>query len=95
MACENPINCRGFLARSGAVPAVAATAVSAAAEDVKPVRIGFVGAGFRGSYLVKVLASMPGVGIPALCDINSPNPNRVITVVNEANGKAPEGYDRD
>ena len=36
----------------------------------KPVRIGFVGVGNRGTGLVKILLDVPGVEIPAICDIN-------------------------
>ena len=36
----------------------------------KPVRIGLVGVGNRGTGLVKILLDVPGVEIPAICDIN-------------------------
>ena len=37
----------------------------------KPVRVGVVGVGNRGSGHVKMLLDIPGVEIPAICDINT------------------------
>jgi hypothetical protein len=36
----------------------------------KPVRVGLVGVGNRGTGLVKILLDVPGAEIPAICDIN-------------------------
>lgn len=77
--------------------AAAATNTSpAAAQEAKdkPVRVGFVGVGSRGSYLVKTLLDIPGVEIPALCDINPDNLARSQEDVVKAGRKRPEGYSK-
>ncbi len=43
---------------------------AAAAGDTKPLRVGFVGVGDRGSYHMDVCLGMDSVEVPALCDIN-------------------------
>ena len=42
----------------------------AAADDGKPVRIGCVGVGGRGTGLLGILLKMKGVEVPAVCDID-------------------------
>ncbi|NLX94869.1 MAG: Gfo/Idh/MocA family oxidoreductase [Rhodopirellula sp.] len=69
-------------------------AVLAAEGRSKPIRLGVVGVGGRGTYLLG-LALAAGVEVPALCDIREPNLNRAIEVVAKARGgKKPEGYSR-
>jgi predicted dehydrogenase len=89
----NPlIGRRQFLQRSASVLALAAAGVGNAAVDLKPVRIGIVGVGHRGSYLAELLAGMPGVEVTALCDINPQALERSIAKVKELSGKIPRGY---
>ena len=57
---------RDFLKLAG----VAGIAATKATGNEKPVRIGFVGVGNRGTGLVRILLDLPGVEIPAICDIN-------------------------
>ena len=66
---------------------------SAAAE--KPVRLGVIGVGGRGTSHVETLLAMGGVEIPALCDINEEHLTRAQSMVEKAGQKRPEGYGRD
>jgi len=66
---------------------------SAAAE--KPLRLGIVGVGGRGTSLLEVLLGMGGVVIPAICDINQEHLARAQAMVEKAGQKRPEGYSRD
>lgn len=79
---------RKFLELAGAAGLTAAA--GGAAE--RPVRIGVVGVGNRGSYLVRNFLDLPGVEIPAICDINESNLDRALGMVEKARSKRPEGY---
>lgn len=70
----------------------ATVAAGAAAQDVKPVRIGMVGVGNRGTSLLRDLLSLPGVEVPAICDIKEANLTRALGLVEKARGKRPDGY---
>lgn len=61
-------------------------------ETNKKVRIGFVGVGARGSDLVDIALDMPGVEIPAICDINKENLEKNLHVVERRGHGRPEGY---
>ena len=60
----------------------------------RPVRIGFVGVGGRGTSLVRQLLKLEGVEIPALCDINEEHLQRAQKYVVEAGHEKPAGYSR-
>ena len=60
--------------------------------EQKPVRLGFVGVGNRGTGLLKHIMAFKGVEIPALCDINEARLARAQKIVEEGLGKKPEGY---
>ena len=78
---------RDFLKLAGA----AGMAVSLAGAD-KTVRIGMIGVGNRGTGLVKILMDVPGVEVPAICDINEEHLQRAQAIVEKAGRKLPEGY---
>jgi predicted dehydrogenase len=78
---------RTFLKMSGAA-AFARPLTSA--ETV--VRLGFVGVGNRGTGLVKILLDLPGVEIPAICDINEEHLRNALALVEKSGRKRPEGY---
>ncbi|MCK5703125.1 MAG: Gfo/Idh/MocA family oxidoreductase [Cyclobacteriaceae bacterium] len=50
--------------------------VQAAPKDEKPLRIGFVGVGSRGSYHLDAALGIEGVVVPALCDIKDAHLHR-------------------
>ena len=58
----------------------------------KPVRVGFIGVGNRGTGLVKILLDLPGVEIPAICDINEEHLRNALLLVEQSGRKRPEGY---
>ncbi len=64
-----------------------------AREDyARPVRIGAVGVGGRGGGLLKILAGMEGVQIPAICDVSPEIVEARQNVVVKAGHKKPDGY---
>jgi len=69
-----------------------AGAASVAKGGEKVVRIGMVGVGNRGTGLLRNFLDLPGVEIPAICDINEANLERGQAVVEKAGRKRPEGY---
>ena len=56
------------------------------------VRVGCVGVGSRGSYLLERLLRIPGVEIAALCDIHEARLEAARDKVRAAGLKAPEGF---
>jgi len=94
---SDELNRRTFMKAAGAVSAAAAAGLqpqTAGARSDTPVRVGVVGVGSRGSYLTKVLMSIDGVEIPALCDINPDHLARSQKDVVDAGRPRPEGYSR-
>jgi predicted dehydrogenase len=78
-------------AAAGSVAAVAGGAAGAAGST-KPVRMGVIGTGGRGTHLLR-LALEKGVDVPALCDIKPANLARAADLVAKARGgRKPEGY---
>jgi len=66
----------------------------AAGETPKPLRVGVIGTGSRGTYLLS-LALAAGAEIPALCDLKEPNLHRAIDLAAKARGgRKPAGYSR-
>ncbi len=61
-------------------------------QITKPVRVGVVGVGSRGTGLLRILLSMKDVQVPALCDINVQHLNRAQDLVVKAGQEKPEGY---
>jgi len=87
---------RDFLKLGVAGNVVLATGSFTAGYSVdKPVRIGVVGTGNRGRSLLRILLSLEGVEVPALCDIQKDNLDLARTMVVESGRKKPEGYGED
>jgi predicted dehydrogenase len=67
--------------------------LSAAEESPKPVRIGVVGVGPRGSYLARCLATYyPGVSVRAVCDLDRRRADAAVAIIKQITGTAPVGY---
>lgn len=66
----------------------------ALAAAARPVRVGVVGVGRRGIGHVKMLLDLPGVEIPAICDIHAGNLAAAQDAVQSARRAKPEGYGR-
>lgn len=60
----------------------------------RPLRLGFVGVGERGSYHLDLCLGMDGVEIPAICDTDSAHLYRAKRWIEEAGKPAPALYDR-
>jgi predicted dehydrogenase len=61
-------------------------------QTARPVRIGMVGVGSRGTSLLRNLLDLPSVEIPAVCDINEANLQRAQGILEKAGRPRPEGY---
>lgn len=90
------LNRRTFLKQSSMAAACVSSAslLNASGDTGKTVRIGFVGVGRRGTSLVRTLLDIPGVELPAFCDIDEENLSRAQKVVEEAGRERPQGYSR-
>ncbi|MCX6623124.1 MAG: Gfo/Idh/MocA family oxidoreductase [Acidobacteria bacterium] len=69
-------------------------AASGAPGVRKPIRVGFVGIGGRGSYHLTTCLGLAGIEVKALCDINPDYLHRAKRYVMEAGQPAPALYDR-
>ena len=81
---------RDFLEISGA--ALAAAQSAPAQRLTRPVRLGFVGVGDRGSYHLDIALGIDGVEVPAVCDINPPVLQRAKTWIEGAGKPSPRLY---
>jgi hypothetical protein len=89
----NDLNRRDFIKTSSAaaLSAAALGAVEAKAQQKEVVRVGVVGVGARGTGIVQTLLDIPGVEIPAICDINVENLERSLKNVADKAGNARKG----
>ncbi|MFC1614400.1 Gfo/Idh/MocA family oxidoreductase [Gemmatimonadota bacterium] len=89
---------RNFLKNSASVSFALGLAGSLsalnAAQDQKPVRLGFVGTGNRGTGLIRTMIAVGGVEIPAICDIDQANISRAAKIIEDSLDRKPELYDR-
>lgn len=71
-----------------------AAAGGVALAQVKPVRMGFIGVGARGTELLRRILTQAEVEVPVICDVNEQSLNRAAAIVEKARGKRPEGFAR-
>jgi predicted dehydrogenase len=84
---------RIFLGVAGvAVTATAAVADALDEPAAKPVRLGIIGVGGRGTNLLQIALGLGGVEITALCDIDKQRIAAGQDLVVSSGGKKPEGY---
>jgi predicted dehydrogenase len=96
---DDSLDRRGFL-QQGAAAAAAVVSLGAASsaatspeKPAKPVRIGVIGLGPRGTFLLRSLVSyFPEVTVPALCDLKPERLQAGIELVKKIKGAAPAGY---
>jgi Glycosyl hydrolase 109, C-terminal domain/Oxidoreductase family, NAD-binding Rossmann fold len=67
---SSEVNRRSFLGVSAAGLALSAGGLAQTPSSSKPIRLGFVGVGNRGSYHLDCALGMEGVEVVALCDID-------------------------
>ncbi len=93
-------NRRDFLSRAGAIglgSSLIHTSVLAddqAAANRKPLRIGFVGIGNRGTAHLDICLAQKEIEIPAICDINPANLRRARTWIEKSGRPTPAEYGR-
>lgn len=78
------------VSRRGFLQVAAAAGMLVGAE--KPVRLGMVGVGNRGTSLLRTALDLPGVEVPAICDINEANLERGLGIVEKTGRPRPTGY---
>ena len=61
-------------------------------QDVKPVKLGFIGVGGRGSHHLDVSLGIEGIQVPAVCDINPTRLHRAKRWVEETGRPTPRLY---
>jgi len=94
MTSRKNLSRRDFMVRSAAAGVAVGLARGTLAQGLgdRPVRCGFIGVGGRGTGLLKVAVTIPGVEVPAICDINKDHLARAIGIVEKAHSKKPQGY---
>ncbi len=70
-------------------------AVSAVGEAERTIRVGCIGVGARGAFLMQTMLSFANVEVPAVCDIDRDAATRAQDVVEARRGKRPDAYTRD
>lgn len=97
---SNRIKRREFLgvsaAGAGALSGFGAPETAAAQASIKgrPVRMGFIGTGDRGSYHLDIALGIDGIEIPAICDINPAHLQQAKRWIEEAGKPSPRLYGR-
>ncbi|MHB8898067.1 MAG: Gfo/Idh/MocA family protein [Thermoguttaceae bacterium] len=94
MPVTNAFTRRDFLHAAATVTAGAALTrtMAAGGESQRPVRIGMVGIGSRGTGLLNTMLQFPGVQVPAVCDIAPDRTQQAQAMVEKATGTRPEVY---
>ncbi|MFH1070829.1 MAG: Gfo/Idh/MocA family oxidoreductase, partial [Candidatus Glassbacteria bacterium] len=89
---------RDFLKRSAATAAALAVLPSLGlgqtGGQAKPLRLGFIGVGGRGTVLLRFALMIDGVEIPAICDIDESHLGRAQRLVERRGYPTPAGYSR-
>ncbi len=92
------VNRRDFLAVSAAgvagASAASAQTVTQGSVNGRPVRLGFVGVGDRGSYHLDIALGIDGVEVPAICDIAPHYLHRAERWIKETGKPPPKLYGR-
>ncbi len=86
------MNRRAFLKTNLTAGAVLAADRAAAADEPKPVRLGLIGAGGRGTSLLQTLLLFPGVEVPAVADLFRDRAAQAAGIAEKKNGKKSELY---
>ena len=86
---------RDFIRTSIAMGAMAAIGESVSAQEPKPVRIGVIGVGNRGTGLTNTLLQLPDVEVRAVCDVAPERAANAQAIVEKKTGKRPEAYTKD
>ncbi len=95
----NGIDRRNFLRTSSAAALALAAAgmpgIGRAQGAQKPLKLGFIGVGSRGTVLLKLAMQLDWVQVTAICDINERNLGRAQRLVERRGKQKPVGYGKD
>ncbi len=64
----------------------------AAQPEPRRVRVGVVGTGARGTFLLATMLGFPDVEVPAVCDVDSAAAERARDIVEKHSGRRPDAY---
>jgi len=98
MSSKNNVDRRDFIKHSGlalmaaSLPSVKAHYAFGQTENLKTINIGVIGTGSRGRNMTDVLLQIPGINVPAICDISQVSLDRCAAIVEKRTGKKPQGY---
>jgi Glycosyl hydrolase 109, C-terminal domain/Oxidoreductase family, NAD-binding Rossmann fold/TAT (twin-arginine translocation) pathway signal sequence len=97
MGDTTDISRRNFMQAAAAAGTMAAVASAQVQETdaPRPVRVGIVGVGSRGTHLLKTALQLPGVEVRAVCDIIPERAARAREIVEKTAGNSPEAYTKD
>jgi predicted dehydrogenase len=91
------LNRRRFLGYSAAASVAWSQGTLAEAGEgdapVRPVAVGVIGVGNRGTALLRALLDLPGTPIVAICDTEAKFRQRGQSIVEKARGQRPQAYD--
>jgi predicted dehydrogenase len=90
---RNAMTRRSFL-RTSAAASLTASLITRGwtQEQPKPIRLGVIGVGNRGTYLLNLALALEGVGVTAVCDLDPKRIDQAATLVEKAGGKRPAGF---
>jgi predicted homoserine dehydrogenase-like protein len=86
------MNRRSFLNTTVAAGATLAVGRTWAEDRSKPVRLGIIGTGGRGTGLLQTLLFFPQVEVPAVCDLVRDRASQSAGLVEEQTRKRPDIY---
>lgn len=86
------MNRRSFLKTSVAASAVLAVSHAMTEDKSRPIRLGIIGTGGRGTGLLQTLLLFPQVEVPAVCDLVHNRASQAASLVERKAGRPPEIY---
>lgn len=86
------MNRRSFFQAGATIGATLALGAEGQEDPAAPVRIGIVGTGNRGTFHAKLLSSMPGVEVRAVCDVVPERAEKAAALVEEGGHERPATY---
>lgn len=95
---DTHLNRREFIGQTGTAAlglALGGAFAPLSAQDAaRPIKVGFIGVGGRGTVLLRLALMLEGVEIPAICDIKEASAGRAARLVERRGYKSPELYTR-
>ena len=93
---KNKINRRTFIKTSSAVGSAAAILPNTllSSSEKKTVKIGFIGTGLRGQWMLWLAAQYPDVEIPAICDIDESMISSGLKILEDGGKAKPRVYSK-